>query len=116
VFQFSEVKLGLIPAAISPYVVEAIGVRQARRYFLTAEKIDAHTAEKIGLVTEVCEDKKAMQILANKSVHPSDTISFCDHHHHQHHHGKRLADQLRLAAPRAVAVRNNKTRYIELLM
>lgn len=52
-FSFSEVRLGLIPAVISPYVVAAIGPRQARRYFQTAEIIDAATAHRIGLVHEV---------------------------------------------------------------
>lgn len=46
----SEVKLGLVPAVISPYVVNAIGPRQARRLFLTAEVIGAHEAERIGLL------------------------------------------------------------------
>ena len=41
-FSLSEVRLGLIPAVISPYVIAAIGERQARRYFLTAERFDAH--------------------------------------------------------------------------
>lgn len=53
VFALSEVKLGLIPAAISPYVVTAIGERAARRYFLTAERFDAQTALRLGLVHEV---------------------------------------------------------------
>ena len=52
-FCLSEVKLGLIPAVISPYVVEAIGARQARRYFITAERFDAQVAYRIGLVHDV---------------------------------------------------------------
>lgn len=52
-FCLSEVKLGLIPAVISPYVVRAIGERQARRYFLTAEHFDAYEARRIGLIHEV---------------------------------------------------------------
>ncbi len=52
-FQLSEVRLGLTPATISPYVVRAIGGRAARRYFLTAERIDAPTAQDLGLVHEV---------------------------------------------------------------
>ena len=52
-FCFSEVRLGLIPAVISPYVVRAIGERTARRYFLTAEHFDAAEAYRIGLVHEV---------------------------------------------------------------
>ncbi|WP_018719331.1 enoyl-CoA hydratase/isomerase family protein [Arhodomonas aquaeolei] len=53
VFALSEVRLGLIPAVISPYVVSAIGERQARRYFVTGERFDARTARAIGLVHEV---------------------------------------------------------------
>ena len=60
-FCLSEVKLGLIPAVISPYVVRAIGERQARRYFITAEIFTARRAEHFGLVHEVCEDVAAME-------------------------------------------------------
>lgn len=52
-FALSEVRLGLIPATIGPYVADAIGWRHARRYFLSAEKIDAQTAQRIGMVHEV---------------------------------------------------------------
>ncbi len=52
-FMLSEVRLGLIPAVISPFVVAAIGERQARRYFLTAERISATEAARIGLVHQV---------------------------------------------------------------
>jgi len=51
----SEVRLGLVPAVISPYVVAAIGVRQARRLFLTAEAISAKDARKMGLVHDVAK-------------------------------------------------------------
>lgn len=53
-FCFSEARLGLIPATISPYVIHAIGERAARRYFMTAERFDARHAQIIGLVHEVC--------------------------------------------------------------
>ncbi len=49
----SEVKLGLIPATISPYVIRAMGARAAQRYFLSAERFSAHEAQRIGLVHEV---------------------------------------------------------------
>lgn len=49
-FGFTEVKLGLVPAVISPYVVERIGTARARRFFVTGERFDARVAEKIGLV------------------------------------------------------------------
>jgi methylglutaconyl-CoA hydratase len=52
-FALSEAKLGLIPATISPYVIEAIGARQARRYFLTAERFEAAEAYRIGLVHDL---------------------------------------------------------------
>jgi methylglutaconyl-CoA hydratase len=52
-FCLSEVRLGLIPAVISPYVIGAIGARAARRYFLTAEPFDAADALRLGLVHEV---------------------------------------------------------------
>ncbi len=52
-FALSEATLGLIPATIGPYVIEAIGARQARRRFLTAERFDAGAALRIGLLHEV---------------------------------------------------------------
>jgi methylglutaconyl-CoA hydratase len=52
-FALTEVRLGLVPAMISPYVVRAIGERQARRYFLTAERMDAAMAERTGLLHRV---------------------------------------------------------------
>jgi methylglutaconyl-CoA hydratase len=52
-FAFSEARLGLIPAAISPYVVAAIGARAARRYFLTAERFSAAEAYRLGLLHEL---------------------------------------------------------------
>lgn len=52
-FSLSEAKLGLVPAVISPYVIAAIGARQAQRYFLSAEVFDATQALHIGLLHEV---------------------------------------------------------------
>ncbi len=52
-FCLSEVKLGLMPAVISPYVVSAIGARSSRRYFLSAERFGAEEARRINLVHEV---------------------------------------------------------------
>lgn len=54
-FCLSEVKIGLIPAVISPYVMRAIGERASRRYFLTAERFDATTALNLGLVHQLVE-------------------------------------------------------------
>jgi len=56
VFAFSEVKLGIIPAVISPYAIRKIGESAARRYFVTGERFDAATALRIGLVHEVSAD------------------------------------------------------------
>jgi len=53
VFGFSEVRLGIIPAVISPFVLQKIGAGAARRYFLTGERFDADAAQRIGLVHEV---------------------------------------------------------------
>jgi len=57
-FGLSEVKIGLIPAAISPYVVRRMGESKAREYFLTGERITAERAEKLGLVNHVYPPKK----------------------------------------------------------
>lgn len=54
-FATSEVRLGLAPSTISPYVIRAIGERQAGRYFLTAERISANKAHQLGLVHEVAQ-------------------------------------------------------------
>ena len=59
-FSFSEVKLGLIPAVISPYAIAAIGERAARRYFLTGERFEAAEAWRLGLVHELCRDADDM--------------------------------------------------------
>ena len=60
-FSLSEVKIGLVPATISPYVIAAIGERAARRFFLTAERFDAHRALQIGLVNEVVDAEQLDQ-------------------------------------------------------
>lgn len=56
-FRLSEVKLGLVPAVISPYVVRALGLRACRRYFLTAEPFSATEAKNLGLVHEIVPDR-----------------------------------------------------------
>jgi len=53
-FAFTEVKLGIIPATISPYALAAIGPRAARRYFLSGEIIDAVEAYRLGLIHDIC--------------------------------------------------------------
>jgi methylglutaconyl-CoA hydratase len=67
-FCLSEVKLGLIPATISPYVINAIGLKAARRYFLTAERFFADQAKSIGLVDEVV-DINELEDTTNAFVH-----------------------------------------------
>lgn len=64
-FCFSEVKLGLIPATISPYVIQAIGPRLARAYFLTALPFHAHDAKEMGL----CHEVVAVEELENRTEH-----------------------------------------------
>jgi len=66
-FCLSEVKLGLIPAVISPYVVAKIGASAARRYFLTAEPFSAWEAERLGLVHEVV-DRRALEVRGRQVV------------------------------------------------
>jgi methylglutaconyl-CoA hydratase len=75
IFAFSEVKLGIIPAVISPFALRKIGESAARRYFVTGERFDAHTALRLGLVHEVTNDLDAAL--------------------------GRVLDELRTAAPRA---------------
>ena len=79
-FSFSEVKLGLTPATISPYVVAAIGPRRARALFASGRLFDAAHAEKIGLVDEVVADAEGLNAVAD-----------------------RIAGEIRLAAPGAIA-------------
>lgn len=62
---FSEVQLGLIPATISPYAVQAIGVRASRRYMLTAERISAQIALELGLFHQVCESTDLDEVLTD---------------------------------------------------
>ncbi|MFN4286925.1 MAG: enoyl-CoA hydratase-related protein [Brevundimonas sp.] len=65
-FAFSEVKLGLIPATIAPYVIEAVGPRRARALFCTANLFDADYAAHVGLVDAVVPDGEAMQGFADQ--------------------------------------------------
>ena len=58
IFAVTEVRLGLIPAVISPYLLRAIGPRAARRYFLTGERFDANEAHRLGLVHGVAPDSE----------------------------------------------------------
>ncbi len=62
-FRFSEVRLGLVPATISPYVIAAIGLRAARRYFLSAESITADTARQLGIISEVVDEERLDEVV-----------------------------------------------------
>lgn len=72
-FCFSETRIGLIPATIAPYCVEAIGVRNARALFTSAMPFDAHHAHKIGLVHEIALD---VSDLAKREERLAD-LAFC---------------------------------------
>jgi methylglutaconyl-CoA hydratase len=65
VFGLSEVKIGLVPAAISPYVIRKIGESKAREYFLTGRRISAGRAREIGLVNEVVPGKELSKTVDN---------------------------------------------------
>src|SRR6187402_1177356 len=67
-FALSEVKLGLVPAVISPYVIAAIGEREARRLFITAEVISAQEALRIGLLHQ-CVPGLALDEAVERSLH-----------------------------------------------
>lgn len=67
-FALSEVRLGIIPAVISPYVLRAMGARAAHRYFLTAERFDAATAHALGLIHTVVEDQTALAAESERLV------------------------------------------------
>jgi methylglutaconyl-CoA hydratase len=62
-FALTEVKIGLVPATISPYVIRAIGERASRRYFTTGERFDAATALQLGLVHEIADSGELDQRL-----------------------------------------------------
>lgn len=66
-FCLSEVKIGLIPAVISPYVVSAIGERAARQYFLTAEQFNADEAHRLGLVGQVVPPEQ-LEVAVAKTI------------------------------------------------
>lgn len=67
-FGLTESRLGLLPAVISPYVVDAIGAREARRWFATAEMFDAATAHRIGLLHDVVDDVAALDAAVARQI------------------------------------------------
>ena len=80
-FCLSEARLGLLPATIGPYVVRALGEQAARRYFLTAERFDAATAQRLGFVHEVCAaealDAKVEEIVAALVANGPQAVRAC---------------------------------------
>jgi len=68
-FRLSEVKLGIIPAMISPYVVGAIGPRHAHRYMLSGEEFDSAEAYRIGLVHDICEEPELNALVGRMLAH-----------------------------------------------
>lgn len=88
-FCLSEVRIGLLPATIGPYVCRAIGQRQARRYMLTAESMDAATAQQLGLLHEISEqpgtrvEERVALLLENSPQSLAQTkllCQLCDQH------------------------------------
>ena len=67
-FGFSEVRLGLVPAVISPFVIAKIGPNNARRLFLTGERFNAPRAQAIGLVHQVVADEAALDAAVEEQV------------------------------------------------
>lgn len=87
-FALTEVKLGILPAAIGPYIISAMGPRQATRYMLTGERMDAARALELGLVTEVTEKANVLP------------------------RAKEFANMLLDNGPRAMAEVKNLVRYV----
>jgi methylglutaconyl-CoA hydratase len=67
-FGLAEVKLGIIPAVISPYVIAKIGETHARALFLTGERFDAERALRIGLVHRIVEDTAALDVAVDETI------------------------------------------------
>jgi methylglutaconyl-CoA hydratase len=68
-FRLSEVKLGIIPAMISPYVVAAMGRRHAHRFMLSGEELDSAEAFRIGLVHDICEEPDLNAVVGRMLSH-----------------------------------------------
>lgn len=74
VFGLSEVRLGIVPACIGPFVVSKVGASQARRLFLSGERFDAKTAKEVGLVHEIAKNTKELE---EKLNHTLENILLC---------------------------------------
>ena len=66
-FGFTEVKLGLVPAVISPFVRDKIGLNNCRRFFLTGERFSASTAFEIGLLNQIVDSENELDRIVDKS-------------------------------------------------
>lgn len=99
-FGLTEVRLGLAPATIAPYVIRAIGPRQARRYFLTGERFEASQAQRLGLLHEVVEPEAldgAVNRLIDHLLHGGpQALAAC----------KQLVDDVSTASDRAALERD----------
>ena len=77
-FAFSEVKLGLLPATISPYVIQSIGAQSARRYFLSAERFSAERALQLGMISEISDeaelDAKIEELITTILTNSSEAV------------------------------------------
>jgi methylglutaconyl-CoA hydratase len=107
-FCLSEVKIGIIPAVIAPYVIRAIGSRQARRFMMSAEVIFADHAREIGLVHEVAKDvelapsrdrliEALLSCAPGAQVEAKSLISYCE--------GRPIDEELSNEAARRIAAR-----------
>ncbi len=67
-FGLTEVKLGIVPAVISPFVMQKIGAGRARTLFLTGERFDGNEAQRIGLVHKACTDEKALDAEVQRTI------------------------------------------------
>ena len=67
-FGLTEVKLGIVPAVISPFVMQKIGTGRARTLFLTGERFDGNEAQRIGLVHKACADEKALDAEVQRTI------------------------------------------------
>jgi methylglutaconyl-CoA hydratase len=67
-FGLTEVKLGIVPAVISPFVMQKIGTGRARTLFLTGERFDGNEAQRIGLVHKACADEKALDAEVQRAI------------------------------------------------
>jgi methylglutaconyl-CoA hydratase len=107
-FMFSEVRLGLVPAVISPFVIAAIGVRAARRYMLTAEMIDARQARALGLVHDVADSHEELDRLVEQQIErllqggPA-ALRACKELISEVRHGNALSDALNLHTAETIA-------------